>query len=166
MSMTAVPISIRFVRAPHAASSGTASRAGGRSDGRGNRPRRRRVPRPRRRARSIAAAHRTPSASATAAIASNGRRRGSRCVSWRRMWCVFFGNRVGRGPDVAKRIPGELAVRPREPGLCCALSKLRLLTLRNWVHKWQSYIATTDVKDAKQPLCAAMVPRRVLRNRA
>jgi hypothetical protein len=90
---------------------GTASRAGGRSDGRGNRPRRRRAPRPRRRARSIAAAHRTPSASATAAIASNGRRRGSRCVSWRCMWCVFFGNRVGRGPDEAKQNPGELAVR-------------------------------------------------------
>ena len=34
--------------------------------------------------------------------------------------------------------PGELAVRAREPGLCCTLSKLRLLTLRNWVHKWQS----------------------------
>ena len=59
------------------------------------------------------------------------------------MWCVFFGNRVGRGPDEAKQNPGELAVRALEPGSCCTLSKLRLLTLRNWVHKCQSYIATT-----------------------
>jgi len=67
--------------------------------------------------------------------------------------CVLR-NRVGRGPDVAKRNPGELAVRAREPGLCCSLSKLRLLTLRNWVHKWQSYIATTDVDDARTSFIA------------
>ena len=74
------------------------------------------------------------------------------------MWCVFFGNRVGHGPDVAKRNPGELAVRAREPGLCCTLSKLRLLTLQNWVHKWQSYIATTDVDDARTSfICRAKV---------
>jgi hypothetical protein len=59
-------------------------------------------------------------------------------------------NRLGQDLDVAKRNPGELAVRTREPGLCCTLSKLGLLTPRNWVHKWQSYIAPPDVEDAKR----------------
>jgi hypothetical protein len=30
------------------------------------------------------------------------------------------------------------------------------------LHKWQSYTDATDVKDAKQSLCATMVPRGVL----
>ncbi len=81
-------------RAARRRAAGTASRAGGRSDAPGNRRRRRRAPRPRRRGRSIAAARRTPCASATAATASNGRRRGSRFFSL--SWRVDAGMKGGR----------------------------------------------------------------------
>ncbi len=84
MSMTAVPISIRLVFAPTAASSGKASRAGGRSDAPGSKPRPRRVPRRRRPSRSIARGRPTPIASATGAKASNGQMTGSRSFSWTR----------------------------------------------------------------------------------
>src|SRR5262245_3580215 len=59
-----------------------ASLAGARSDGRGNRHRRRRAPRRRPRARWIAEAHPMPIVFGTAATGSNVRKRESRCVSW------------------------------------------------------------------------------------
>ena len=60
-----------------------ARRAGGRSDGRGNRRRPRPAPRRRRQARSIAAACPRPSGSAIAARASSARRRENRSSSCR-----------------------------------------------------------------------------------
>src|SRR5262252_2176179 len=61
-----------------------ASRAGARSDERGNRHRRRRAPQRRPQARSIAEAHRMLIVFVTAAKGSNARKKEIRYVSWRR----------------------------------------------------------------------------------
>ena len=100
MSMTAVPISIRLVRARSRPAAGTASRAAGRSGGRGSRRRRRQAPRRRPPARSTAAAHPTPIAPPSAAIPTNARRTGIRCASRARFYRRR--NRTSRTVDSAR----------------------------------------------------------------